>query len=67
MRSNDIAFIEMVEDSVVKGLRSGQSHWIAGVVIFPSLNFNEILGGNADCFYNDENIPTFLDWLDKQP
>lgn len=46
------------------GLREGQSYMNALYDISPSLH-DEISGTDADCFYVDENLTAFLNYLNS--
>jgi len=61
--SQDMKLLEVYKNRYVSfGLREGQSYMNALYDINPSL-YEKASGTDADCFYVDDNIPQFLNFL----
>lgn len=63
---SDKEWVELTKSVVehrLEGLRLGQSYMNALHIIKPKL-YEEMSGTKYDCFYSDENIVNFLNYLD---
>ena len=63
LASHNMKLLEVYKNRYMSfGLREGQSYMNSLYDINPSL-YEEVSGTDADCFYVDDNIPQFLNFL----